>query len=85
MKVCLLQICISVHVYVCLSLCVYLTCSSAIILSPSSSSSEIAEAAIGGGVMGLGFTSGEDFGSGWDAVLLDSSSPSYETSYINNY
>ncbi len=49
---------------VCFSLCVYLTCSSAIILSPSSSSSVIAEAAIGGGVMGLGFTSGEDFGSG---------------------
>lgn len=38
----------------------------------------MAEAAIGGGVMGLRFASGGVFGSDWDAVLLVSSSPSYK-------
>lgn len=61
----------------------YLTCNSAIILSPSSSSSVMAEAEIRGGVLGLGFVSGGIFGSDWDAGLAGSSSLSYKWFYIN--
>lgn len=63
--------------------CVYLTCNSAMILSPSSSSSVMAESKMRGGVLGLGFGSGGVFGWDWAAGLVGSSSLSYKGFNIN--